>query len=183
MTGAASARNGMRLAAVQKPMDFFRTAVAAAALAALPVFPSVTGHDLNGRTLQLPKDLAGDVDLLFIAFVRGQQADVDTWKNFADAAQKNHPNLKVYEVPVLARGISLMRGFIDGGMRNAIKTDAARAATVTLYIDKEQFRHALDIPSEDRITVLLIKRDGTVLWKATGPYDAAKPPDIDALLK
>ena len=176
-------------------MHFLRTtAFAAAALAALltPVrayaedamlFPSVTGHDLNGRVLQLPKDFAGETDLVFIAFVRGQQADVDTWKPFADDLEKKHPSLKAYELPVLGRGYSLVRGFIDGGMRSAIKDEAARAATVTLYIDKAPFRKSLGIASEDRITVLLVKRDGSVLWHATGRYDAGKPPELDALIK
>jgi hypothetical protein len=175
-------------------MHFFRTALATAALATIfagstaraddaVTFPSVSGRDLNGRDLRLPKDLAGDVDLLFVAFVRGQQADVDSWKSFADAAQKSRPNLKVYELPVLSRSISLIRGFIDGGMRNAIKDEAARAATVTLYIDKPPFRHALGIENEDQIAVLLVRRGGRVLWKGIGRYDAAKAPDLDALLK
>jgi hypothetical protein len=172
---------------------FAFTAVATVALAAalaIPgvaegtmTFPSETGRDLNGRTLQLPRDFEGDADLVFVAFVRGQQADVDTWKAFADAARAKHPALRVYELPVLGRGYSWIRGFIDGGMRNAIKDEAARASTVTLYIDKAPFRSALSIPSEDRITILLVKRDGTVLWKGEGRFDPAKAPDLDALLK
>jgi hypothetical protein len=85
---------------------FAFTAVAAVALAAaltVPsvaegtmTFPSETGRDLNGRTLQLPRDFEGDADLVFVAFVRGQQADVDTWKAFADAARAKHPALRVY---------------------------------------------------------------------------------------
>lgn len=176
-------------------MNFVRRAAfATAALALLTpanganagvaaVFPSVSGHDLNGRSLQLPKDFAGEVDLLFVAFEQRQQDDVNTWKPFADAAAKKHADLRVYELPVLSRGISLMRGMIDGGMRRAIKDDAARAATVTLYIDKAAFRKALGIESEDHITVLLIRRDGTVLWSGRGPYAAAAQPDLDALLK
>jgi hypothetical protein len=164
-------------------MHLVHAAAIVAALAAPPVFPSVAGHDLNGRPLQLPKDLAGDVDLLFVAFVRGQQSDVDSWKSFAEAARAKHPNLTAYELPVLPRGISLMRGFIDGGMRGAIKDEGARATTVTLYLDKAAFRKALGIESEDRIAILLVKRDGTVLWKGSGRYDPGKAPDLDALLK
>jgi hypothetical protein len=157
----------------------FATTVAEGAV----TFPSVTGRDLNGRTLQLPKDLAGDVDLLFVAFVRGQQADVDTWNSFADTAKTKYPQLKVYELPVLSRGIGFMRAFIDGGMRNAIADESARASTVTLYIDKPAFRKALDIDTEEQITVLLVKRDGSVLWRAQGRYDAAKAPDLAILIK
>ena len=76
-----------------------------------------------------------------------------------------------------------MRGFIDGGMRNGIKDPAARAATITLYLDKQQFRHVLGIENEDSIAVLLVRRDGRVLWKSIGRYDPAKAPDLDALLK
>jgi hypothetical protein len=68
-------------------------------------------------------------------------------------------------------------------MRNAVKDEAGRASTVTLYIDKAPFRSALSIPSEDQIVILLVKRDGQVLWKGQGRFDPAKAPDLDALLK
>jgi hypothetical protein len=146
------------------------------------LFPSVTGRDLNGRTLQLPRDFAGELNLALVAFQRRQQGDVDSWRSFADALRSAHPAVRAYELPTLSRSYSWLRGFIDGGMRSAIKDEDARAGTVTLYIDKRSFERRLGIASESAIVVLLVRRDGTILWRTTGRFDPAHPPQIDALL-
>jgi hypothetical protein len=64
----------------------------------------------------------------------------------------------------------MMRSFIDGGMRRGIPDAAVRAATITLYIDKDPFKRSLGIASEDDIYVLLVDRAGTIHWRARGAY-------------
>lgn len=44
-----------------------------------PVWPSLEGSDLNKRKIQLPGGLAGEMNVLLVAFQREQQKDVDTW--------------------------------------------------------------------------------------------------------
>lgn len=43
------------------------------------VFPPMQGQNLDGRTLEMPQDFAGELNVVFIAFKREQQADVDSW--------------------------------------------------------------------------------------------------------
>lgn len=66
--------------------------------------------------------------------------------------------------------------FIDEGMRRGIRHQPTRARTITLYTDKQQFRTALGLPHEDHISVLLVDRQGHVLWQTEGAYrpDAAR---------
>jgi hypothetical protein len=45
---------------------------------------------------------------------------------------------------------------------------------IPLYIDKDSFRHDLRIPSDKRIAVLLINKQGNVLWRADGPLTKDK---------
>ena len=59
---------------------------------------------------------------------------------------------------------------IDFGMKMGIPDRAAREATITLYIDKDRYRSALEIPSEESITLLLVEPSGKILWRAEGPY-------------
>ena len=152
----------------------------AAALSA--VFPAVTGQNLNGATVTLPGGFAAPASFVYIAYVRGQQAQVDTWKPFVAQVRTRHPALGEVELPTLPKSAGFFRGFIDGGMRNGIRDPAARAATITLYIDKPAFNAALAIASEDEITVLLVKPDGSVLWRASGSYAPEKTAALDAAL-
>jgi hypothetical protein len=136
-------------------------------------FPAVTGRSLTGRTFQLPADFEGDLNVVLVAFKRRQQEDVDTWTPFLRALAARHAELRVYELPTLSSSYTLMRGFIDGGMRGGIPDSAVRAATITLYISKGPFKRALVIPNDDQIQVLLVERSGRVHWRAAGVFDEA----------
>ena len=48
--------------------------------------------------------------------------------------------------------------------------------------DKDAYRQALQIPSEDTIVLLLIDRMGTIFWRTEGPFDDAKAATLRALL-
>jgi predicted transcriptional regulator len=68
----------------------------------------------------------------------------------------------------------LSQTFINEGMRAGIPNPVTREKTITLYIDKAAFRKALDIPSEETIWVLVVDRQGNVLWRTEGVYSQAK---------
>jgi hypothetical protein len=133
-------------------------------------FPKVEGSNLEGKRFSLPGDFGGELNVVLVAFRREQQADVDTWVPFLKATAATRGALQVYEVPTLNRSYKLVRGFIDGGMARGIPEKATRETTITLYIDKTPFKRALAITKEDAIRVLLIARDGRVLWHVDGAY-------------
>ncbi len=141
-------------------------------------FPPAEGESLAGRTFHLPDDFAGERNLVFIAFTRGQQADVDTWTPLAKSLLAAGTGLRSYELPTLARRYRLIRPVIDGGMRRGIPDSTTRATTITLYIDKGPFERALGIADEDSIAVVLVKRGGEVLWKTRGRYSPEKEAEL-----
>lgn len=141
-------------------------------------FPDVTGRNLEGRTLRLPRDFEGERTVVLVAFRQRQQREVDSWMPELNARRAADPTLAVYEIPTLASGWTPLRGWIDGGMARGIKSQAVREVTVTLYINKGPFKDALAITSEAAIHVLLLDREGRVLFRTTGP---ATPDGIAAL--
>jgi hypothetical protein len=136
-------------------------------------FPAVEGRNLEGRVFRLPGGFAGEINIVLIAFRREQQSDVDSWMPFLAPIAASRPEVEIYELPTLGRGYRVMRSFIDGGMRGGIPDRAVREATITLYIDKSPFRKSLRLADEQRIYILVVTRDGRVLWRAEGPFDAA----------
>ena len=65
----------------------------------------------------------------------------------------------------------------------SIPDPAARARTITLYLDKERFRQALGLPDEEHIYLLLIDRDGRVHWQTRGPYSPEKASPLMAAVE
>lgn len=132
-------------------------------------FPPITGETLTGRTMHLPADFEAPLNLVFVAFRREQQADVDTWVPVGDAIEADYPDVRYYELPVISRLYAPVRTFIDGGMRRGIPDRGTRERTVTVYTDKATVRRALDIDSENTVNAFLVDREGTIYWRSEGP--------------
>lgn len=138
------------------------------------MFPRVQGANLERQPFTLPDDFEGEINLALIAFMREQQSDIDTWIPTARELARSHPGFRYYELPTISRGVPLARWWLDGAMRAGIPDRAARAATITLYLDKRAFREALNLPSENTIYTLLVDRMGRILWRAEGEWTEEK---------
>lgn len=55
-------------------------------------------------------------------------------------------------------------------MRAGIPNPKTRERTITLYIDKTQFRHDLGLPDEEHIYILVVDRTGKELFRARGAH-------------
>jgi hypothetical protein len=133
-------------------------------------WPAVSGSNLQRKKLNLPEDLQGERNLVFVAFQQWQQKQVDSWLPFARQMEATHPGVRYYELPTIQRLNALARTFINEGMRAGIPDSVARERTITLYVDKVAFREALDLPAEENIYILLLDRQGAVLWRAEGAF-------------
>jgi hypothetical protein len=81
-----------------------------------------------------------------------------------------YAGLVYYELPTLQSGGTLYKIFLNEGMRAGIPNQKTRERTITLYLDKADFRRALDMPDEDHIYILLVDRQGNEFFRARGPY-------------
>lgn len=146
-------------------------------------FPIVSGSNLLRQKVDLPSALSAELNLVLIAFQQWQQATVDTWLPFAERLELKYPSFRYYELPMIQRLNFLARTFINEGMRAGIPDQKARKRTITLYLDKEVFRRSLAIPYENDICVLLLDRQGKVLWRSEGRFSSSKGQDLDQLIQ
>jgi hypothetical protein len=133
-------------------------------------FPVVSGFNLNRQEFEFPRDFSGDYNLLIVPFQQYQQQIVNTWIPFAQEVEASFPGFIYYELPTIYQMPVLARTFINEGMRAGIPDQTARERTVTLYLNKETFKTALDIPTEDDIYLFLVNREGEILWRTTGAF-------------
>ena len=131
-------------------------------------FPEIEGTSLSLVEHRLPGTLAGEVNLLLIAFRQWQQRDVDTWVPTAVALANDFSGFRAYELPVISRVYRPVSGFIDGGMRSGIPDPDVRESTITIYTDRRQFLHALNIDSVGEIVPMLVTPDGEISWRSRG---------------
>ena len=146
-------------------------------------FPTVSGSNLQRTKLTLPHDFQGERNLVLIAFQQWQQTQVDSWIPFAGQLEETYRAVRYYELPTIQRLNTLARAFINEGMRAGIPDLVARERTITLYVDKKAFREALQLPSEEDIYVLLLDRQGWVLWRGEGTFTPEKGESLTAAIR
>jgi hypothetical protein len=137
-------------------------------------FPKVNGSNLLRQNMTLPAALKADLNVVLVAFKQWQQGTVDTWLPFLEDLESRVDGLRYYELPVIRRMNFLASTFINEGMRAGIPNQKARERTITLYLNKEKFRQALAMPHENDIYILVLDRQGKVLWRSAGGFTAEK---------
>ena len=133
-------------------------------------FPTIKASNLSKQTFRLPGDLEGQLNVIAIAFQRWHQDEVDSWVPALEQMEHEIPGLRYYELPVIRSMNPINQWLLDEGMRAGIPSRSTRARTITIYTDKARFRQALDLPNEDHIYLLLLDRQGQVLWRGQGPF-------------
>ena len=131
-----------------------------------PMFPTLTADDLNGVSHTLPSGLPGNPTIVFIAYKQNQQEDVNTWVYGLGLDPYTGPEF--VELPVVGAGASLMRGFIDNGMRSGITDTKLRERTITIYQNVSVVNDPLGFSGRDDIRVLVVKQNGEVVWSTSG---------------
>jgi hypothetical protein len=134
-----------------------------------PVFPEVSGDNLNGRAFVMPRDFDGQYNVVMVAFFQRQQYDVNTWLADAERLSRDHANVEYYELPVISGAWAPAKAWVDGGMRSGIPDIAQRERTITVFTDTEKFRSLAGIEGSDRIWTGVMDKEGRVYWSTRGP--------------
>ena len=135
------------------------------------IFPTVSGSNLLRQKLTLPQDFQGRFNLVFIPFEQWQQMEVDSWGALVEKLEEQFDGLVYYELPTIQSRNTIYKMFINEGMRAGIPNPKTRERTITLYLDKADFRAALDMTDEEHIYVLVVDRQGNEFFRARGPYN------------
>lgn len=144
------------------------------------VFPSLISYSLSHAKLNMPADFAGQLNLLLISFQPEQQTQIETWMPMAQALQHTNFNFRWYRLPVSSRENVVFRWWENSSMRSDETDPETWPWIVPLYIDKDDFRRKLHISGERQIVVLLVDKQGHVLWRADGPLTPDKRTSLAA---
>ena len=146
-------------------------------------FPVISGFNLNRQEFEFPRDFEGDLNLVIVPFQQYQQRAVNTWLPYAQELESTFSKFIYYELPTISDRSVLSRTFINEGMRAGIPDQTARDRTITLYLNKGEFRSALNIPNEDDIYLFLVDQYGNVLWRSSGEFSEAKASELSEVIE
>lgn len=138
------------------------------------VFPSLTSYSLDKQKVALPDGLEGQMNLLLLSFKEEQANDIDSWLPAAQALQHSNFQFHYYEVPVAEHENFIFRWWESSSMRSDQTDPETWHWIIPLWVDRKKFFPDLNIPNEKQVVVLLIDRQGHILWRASGPMTQDK---------
>ena len=173
-------RNFLQLACLVLMTVFCHAANAQASLNGS--FPVIASYNLEKTKVTLPANFQGQVNLIFLTFESEQQKDADTWTTVVKNVEASRPEVHHYLLPVYGKENFLYRWWINSSLRSSLPENEQRQTTIPLYLNRPNFMKSLKIDSDKEITVLLVDKQGRVLWRERGELNDAKRSSLAAAL-
>lgn len=135
--------------------------------------PAFTTQTLNRTPFSLPDGLPSDRTLALITFNRNHRPDADSWIEGLNL--KNDPSINWVRIPVLNDpGTPTGRMEVEKRLLQRYTTDTDRAKLVPVFTDRADFVRAAGLSSTNQGYAVVVNRQGDVLARVEGPFDADK---------
>lgn len=140
-------------------------------------FPTVQGKSLSGEATTLPQALSGKPAVLLVGYVQGTQFDLDRWVMGLMQAQTP---VRILEVPTIDSLVpSMISGWIDSGMRSGIPREDWPAVVTVYGSEASKITSFTGEESPRNTRVLLLDRNGKVIWFHDRGFSPAKAMELD----
>lgn len=145
-------------------------------------FPELSGENLAGENVRLPRDFAGTgPTIVVIAFGVEQRSQIESWIPFIDNRVRAHGE-RARLVVAIGSGMSFVKTMVRTAMRAAISENAVRRMTVLAFVDLDPFCAALGLPGRDSLVTLVVEPNGTVVHETRGAFTAAAGSVLEGVL-
>ncbi|WP_341908850.1 hypothetical protein [Polaromonas sp. YR568] len=144
--------------------------------------PAFMTQTLMQQPVAVPGGLPADRTLAVITFERSQRPAADSWVE--GLGLRHNPSIAWVRMPVIADpGSETGRQAFEARLRQHYVADAERARLVPVFTDRAHFVRAAGLGGTEKAHVVVVNRDGEVLARASGPFDADKAQNLRETLQ
>ena len=140
------------------------------ALAVGDTMPPLSGKDLTGAEVSLPRDLAGRVAFVALGFTYKSRFEVEAWTERVRKAHGSLAGFTFFEVPVMGGSARIARPFIDSGMRKGTPAELHRNV-ITVWSEAGEWKKRMGFARPDAAYVALVDGGGRLVWMHAGALD------------
>ena len=135
--------------------------------------PAHSTQSLNRTLVSLPEGLPSDRTLALVTFNRDQRSQADSWIEGLNL--KNDPSISWVRIPVLGEpNTPDAKGDAEKRLLGRYTADVERAKMLPMFVDKAEFARATGLKSTERAYAVVFNRQGEVLARVEGSFDADK---------
>lgn len=135
--------------------------------------PTFSAKRLDQQPLVLPEQLPAERTLALVAYTRHQREEIQSWirgLGLEDDASIPWFRLSVLKDP----GSDVARSEVEKKLLARYPQQAERERFVPIFTNVDAFVRAAGVSGKEHAAVLVVDRDGHVLARAEGPYEAGK---------
>ncbi|MES2413063.1 MAG: hypothetical protein V4614_04630 [Pseudomonadota bacterium] len=144
--------------------------------------PEMMSHALGHKPVTLATDVPSDRTLALITFERHQRAMADSWVNGMNLDKDT--SIAWMRMPVLTDP-GTQTGRIDAGTRllQRYSSPGDRARLVPVFANRADFVRSAGLNGTDQFYAVVVNREGEVLARVEGGFDANKAQILRETLK
>lgn len=141
--------------------------------------PAIGGRNLNGREVELPRDLAGRGGVLVLGFSPLAAPDDEAWARWI--AKRLHGRLPVYLV-VVVEGPRFLSPVVEGMLKR--RADERLYPFALIRFDpKKCDRKRFGLVHDARALVLLVDARGHIRWESDAGFSEAEAARLEAAIE
>ena len=160
-------------------------AMASAAPSELSVMgqlPSFTGQTLDRQAIAVPEGLPADRTLALITFRGTQKPHIDSWIQGLNLRADR--SIVWMRMPVLDDpGSTAGRQAVEAKLLQRYPGQAERANLVPVFTNRAQFLRSAGLNGPDQVYAVVVNRQGEVLARAEGAFDADRAQNLRETLQ
>ena len=135
--------------------------------------PAHVTQTLNRTPVTLPEGLPSDRTLALVTFNRDQRGQADSWIEGLNL--KNDSSISWVRIPVLTDpGSPDGRSEAEKRLMERYTAEAERTKMLPMFMDKAAFAKSTGLNSTEQAYAVVLNRQGDVLARVEGPFDATK---------
>ena len=135
--------------------------------------PAHATQSLSRVPVSLPEGLPSERTLALVTFNRDQRSQADSWIDGLNL--KNDASISWVRIPVLGEPATPnAKGDAENRLLGRYTADIERAKMLPMFVDKAAFARATGLQSTAQGYAVVFNRQGEVLARVEGPFDATK---------
>lgn len=144
--------------------------------------PELMSHALAHKPVSLPADLPSDRTLALISFQRDHRAVADSWIHGLNLDKDT--SIAWMRMPVLTDpGTQVGRNDAESKLLQRYASPQERARLVPVFADRADFVRSVGLNGTDQFYAVVVNREGDVLARVEGHFDADKAQLLRETLK